>query len=218
MKKICFLNFLDTFQSLKKGYFRAEISKRAVSFLWECTYIQRLYLGMVSSLSTLLSEFQLHGSLTENIIFYWKPPIFKCTMYILCTGSTIYSSTPERHVGSPGNGIHMTLPMELFSIPFPTQCFTSVFLTVSMESQSKWWLFRLSFHNQCILSVLWWWKNHPHGQVDPKHSSEGHTVCPKVFKWRNKNFQWDLQRMKGHASGGQNMFCLKSYIKGKRIH
>ena len=24
--------------------------------------------------------------------------------------------------------------------------------------------------------------------------------------------------MKGHASGGQNMFCLKSYIEGKRIH
>ena len=118
----------------------------------------------------------------------------------------------------PGNGIHMTLPMELFSIPFPTQCFTSVFLTVSIESQSKWWLFRLSFHNQCILGVLWWWKNHPYGQVDPKHSSEGHTVCPEVFKWRNKNFQWDLQRMKGHASGGQNMFCLKSYIEGKRIH
>ena len=176
---------------------------------------------MVSSLSTLrtmLSEFQLHGSLTENIIFYWKPPIFKCTMYILCTGSAIYSSTPERHVGSPGNGIHMTLPMELFSIPFPTQCFTSVFLTVSIESQSKWWLFRLSFHNQCILGVLWWWNNHPFMGRLTLSIVLRDTVCPEVFKWRNKNFQWDLQRMKGHASGGQNMFCLKSYIEGKRIH
>ena len=36
------------------------------------------------------------------------------------------------------------------------------------------------------------------------------------FEQNWKNFKWDLCRVQEHASGVQDMFCLKSYIEGHR--
>ena len=38
------------------------------------------------------------------------------------------------------------------------------------------------------------------------------------FKYNYKSYQWDLGRIETHASGVQNIFCLKSYVKGHKIY
>ena len=43
-----------------------------------------------------------------------------------------------------------------------------------------------------------------------------YTARPMNFKRNLKYFQWDLRRVKEHAPGVHNIFCLKSKINGHR--